>query len=95
MICTADSISEILPWFEAISEDPRELLLAPVLKGFVNKAAMEKELFAGMELFIDEVVDFSQNYITHMNLAEFFDKLIVRLRRTNTKPYCHDKVKID
>jgi len=57
-------------------KNPRELLLVPVQKGIVNKDTMEKELSAGMELFIDEVVDFFQNYMTHMNPAEFFDKLI-------------------
>ena len=57
-------------------KNPRELLLVPVQKGMVNKNDMEKELSGGMELFIDEVVDFFQNYMTHINPADFFDKLL-------------------
>jgi len=37
---------------------------------------MEKELPAGMELFVDEVVDFFKRYMTNINPAEFFYKLI-------------------
>jgi hypothetical protein len=29
-----------------------------------------------MELFIDEVVDFFRNHMTHIDPADFFDKLI-------------------
>jgi hypothetical protein len=54
----------------------RELLLVPVQKRMVNKDAMAKELSAGMGLFVDEVVDFFQDYTTHANPAEFFDKLL-------------------
>lgn len=57
-------------------KNPRELLLVPVQKGMVNKDKIEKELSAGMELFIDEVVHFFQNYMTHMNPADFFGKLL-------------------
>jgi hypothetical protein len=57
-------------------KNPRELLLVPVQKGMVDKSAIEKELSAGMELFIDEVVDFFKNYMKYINPAEFFDKLI-------------------
>ena len=42
-------------------KNPRELLLVPVQKGMVDKEQNGKELSAGMELFIDEVVDFFQN----------------------------------
>lgn len=41
-----------------------------------NKDTMAKELSAGMELFVDEVMDFFHNYITHINPAEFFDNLL-------------------
>jgi hypothetical protein len=57
-------------------KNPRKLLLVPVQKGMVNKSEMEKELSAGMELFIDEVVDYFKNYMTHMNPEDFFDKLL-------------------
>jgi hypothetical protein len=57
-------------------KNPRDLLLVPVQKGMVDKSAMEKELIAGMELFIDEVVDFFHNYMKHIDPAEFFEKLI-------------------
>lgn len=57
-------------------KNPRELLFVPVQKGMVDKSAIGKELSAGMELFVDEVEDFFQNYMKHINPAEFFDKLI-------------------
>jgi len=57
-------------------KNPREILLVPVQKGMVNKDTMAKELSAGMELFIDEVVDFFQKYMAHIDPAEFFDKLL-------------------
>jgi hypothetical protein len=57
-------------------KNPRELLLVPVQKGMVDKSAIEKELCAGMELFVDEVVDFLLKNMTNINPAEFFDKLI-------------------
>ncbi len=57
-------------------KNPRELLFVPVEKGMVDKRAIGKELSAGMELFVDEAVDFFQNYMKHINPAEFFDKLI-------------------
>lgn len=57
-------------------KNPRELLLVPVQKGMVNKAKMEEVLFDGMELFIDEVVDFFANYMSHIDPSDFFDKLI-------------------
>jgi hypothetical protein len=59
-----------------VQKNPRELLLVPVQKGMVDKAKMENELSDGMELFIDEVVDFFQNYMSHIDPADFFDKLI-------------------
>jgi len=57
-------------------KNPRELLHVPVPKGMVNKNEMEKEISTGMELFIDEMVDFFQNYMTHINPVDFFDKLL-------------------
>ncbi len=57
-------------------KNPRELLLAPIQKGLVDKEKMENELSDGMELFIDEVVDFFQSHMTHIDPADFFDKLI-------------------
>lgn len=57
-------------------KNPPALLLVPVQKGMVNKDLMPKGLSAGMELFIDEVLDFFQNYMRHINPAEFFDKLL-------------------
>jgi len=57
-------------------KNPRELLRVPVQKGMVGKNAIEKELPAGMELFVDEVVDFFKNYMTNIDPSEFFDKLI-------------------
>jgi len=57
-------------------KNPREILFVPVEKGMVNKEKLGKELSAGMELFIDEFVEFIQNYMTHINPADFFDKLL-------------------
>jgi hypothetical protein len=57
-------------------KNPRELLLVPVQKGMVDKDKMEKELSAGMDLFIDEVIEFFQKYMTHIDSADFFDKLL-------------------
>lgn len=57
-------------------KNPRELLLVPVKKGMIDNRAMEKEMPAGMELFVDEVNDFFKNYMTNVNPSEFFDKLI-------------------
>jgi hypothetical protein len=57
-------------------KNPRELLLVPVQKGMVNKDKIENELSDGMGLFIDEVVDFFRNHMTHIDPADFFDKLI-------------------
>lgn len=59
-----------------IQKNPRELLLVPVQRGMVNKEKMENELSPGMELFIDEVVDFFRSYITNIDPADFFDKLL-------------------
>lgn len=57
-------------------KNPRELLHVPVQKGMVDKSAMEKELPSGMELFVDEVVDFFKNHMSNIDPTEFFDKLI-------------------
>ena len=57
-------------------KNPRELLFIPVEKKMVNKDKIEKELSPGMELFVDEVVDFFQKYMTYIEPADFFDKLL-------------------
>ncbi len=57
-------------------KNPRELLLVPVQKGMVNKEKLENELSDGMELFIDEVIDFFQNYMPYIDPANFFEKVI-------------------
>jgi hypothetical protein len=57
-------------------KNPREILRVPVQKGMADKSAMEKELPPGMELFVDEVVDFFKNHMTNIDSTEFFDKLI-------------------
>jgi len=57
-------------------KNPRELLHVPVQKGMVDKSAMEKEFPSGMELFVDEVLDFFKNHMSNIDPAEFFDKLI-------------------
>jgi len=57
-------------------KNPRDLLLVPVQRGMVNKDKMENELSGGMKLFIEEVLDFFQSYMPHINPAEFFDRLL-------------------
>ncbi|MBN1365906.1 MAG: hypothetical protein JW976_13945 [Syntrophaceae bacterium] len=57
-------------------KNPRELLLIPVQKGMVDKGRMENKLSEGMELFIDEVVDLFQKYMSHIDPAAFFERLI-------------------
>ncbi len=51
-------------------------MFVPIEKGMVDKSAMKKELQAGMELFVDEVVDFLKIYIPDIDPKDFFDKLI-------------------
>jgi hypothetical protein len=57
-------------------KNPREILNTPVLKRMVAKIEIEKNLSAGMELFVEEVNDFLQNCMPHIDSANFFEKLI-------------------
>lgn len=57
-------------------KNPREILSVPVEKGIVNQHQIEKILPDGMELFVNEVFDFFQKYMEHINPNDFFGKLI-------------------
>ena len=57
-------------------KNPRDLLYVPIQKRFVSKNALENELPEGMELFVDEVLDFLKNYMTNIDPVEFFDNLM-------------------
>ncbi len=58
-----------------VQKNPREILYVPVEKGLVDKKQMEKEIPAGMELFVDEVIDFCQNQMKDISAAELLEKL--------------------
>ena len=57
-------------------KNPRAILSVPVEKGIVNQQEIEKMLPDGMELFVNEVVDFFQQHMQNITLIDFFDKLI-------------------
>ncbi len=56
--------------------NPRELLYVPVKKGLVSQEKLESLLRSGMELFVDEVIDFFKRYMTQIKAEVFFKKLI-------------------
>ena len=57
-------------------KNPREILYVPVEKGLVNQSNLESLLKRGMGLFVDEVIDFFQSHMSHINPEVFFKKLI-------------------
>jgi hypothetical protein len=56
-------------------KNPRDILKIPVLKRMVDEIEIEKNLSVGMELFVEEVNDFLQNYMPYIDSADFFEKL--------------------
>lgn len=57
-------------------KNPRAILSVPVEKGMVSQQEIEKTLSDGMELFVNEVVDFFQQHMQDINPADFLNKLI-------------------
>ena len=57
-------------------KNPRAILSVPVEKGIVNQQEIEKMLPDGMELFVNEVVDFFQQHMHNITPIDFFDKFI-------------------
>ena len=57
-------------------KNPRAILSVPVEKGMANQQEIEKILPNGMELFVNEVIDFFQHHMRSINPTDFFDKLI-------------------
>jgi hypothetical protein len=57
-------------------KNPREILSVPIENGMVNTQEIEQALSAGMELFINEVVDFFQQNMPNIIPNDFFRKLI-------------------
>jgi hypothetical protein len=57
-------------------KNPRAILSVPIENGMVNKQEIEQTLPEGMELFVNEVVDFFQQNMQNINPTDFFEKLI-------------------
>ncbi len=57
-------------------KNPRKILCSPVDNGFVDKNEILSIIEEGINLFIDEVVDFSQNYFKYINVKDFFNNLL-------------------
>jgi hypothetical protein len=56
--------------------NPREILDVPVERGFITCDQIDDVLGAGIQLFIDEVIDFSERHMPELNSRSFFEKLI-------------------
>jgi hypothetical protein len=57
-------------------KNPRGILLYPVKKGFVDQERLEELLKDGMELFIEQVIDFCRNHIPEISSRDFFERLL-------------------
>lgn len=57
-------------------KDPRNILLAPIDQGLVNKKEIDVLLPEGMQLFVDEVFDFFSQHMPEINPKEFFETLL-------------------
>jgi len=57
-------------------KNPRDILYVPVKKGLVNRENIESLITHGMELFVDEVIEFLQDHMSHIKPEAFFEKLI-------------------
>ncbi len=57
-------------------KNPREILDTPVERGFVSAALMAEAIPAGMQLFVDEVVDFATTHMPELKPSEFFEHLL-------------------
>ncbi|CAN5548495.1 hypothetical protein BH20VER3_BH20VER3_02180 [soil metagenome] len=57
-------------------KNPREILDVPIEKGLVSLDDLTSVTSNAMELFVDEVLDFSQHHMPELNPKSFFEKLI-------------------
>lgn len=57
-------------------KNPRLLLSGPIECGMVSKAKLLPLLKPGMELFVDEVIDFFSGQMADLSAAELFQKLV-------------------
>ena len=57
-------------------KNPRDIISVPVEKGLVDESKMTALLPSGMDLFVDEVVEFFTGYMQTISAIEFFDKLL-------------------
>jgi hypothetical protein len=57
-------------------KNPRDLLDTPVERGLVTGAALAEVIPEGMDLFVDELIDFSGRHLPELEPIDFFQKLL-------------------
>jgi hypothetical protein len=57
-------------------KNPRQILDIPMERGLISLEILTAALPSGMELFIDEVEDFSVHHMPEIKTKDFFDRLL-------------------